>query len=180
MLRRKLLEEVATLKDKHHVDKKMIKKFTRRVNSPSPLTEEVNIEDHICVFFVPVNKAAKLIYIGHHIKADDWIPPGGHIKINELPLDTVKREFSEELKHQLTNEPIVLFDLSIKDVSPNPRHPCKLHYDFWYLVYTDVKNFNVDRGEFYQAGWFSLDEALKKMKLRQYNQIVQKLKNFLK
>ena len=40
----------------------------------------------------------------HHKKANDWIPPGGHIEENESPAATVIREFREELGYKLKRE----------------------------------------------------------------------------
>lgn len=169
------LTEIEKLKDKKHVDIEVIQRFLKRLDSDNNLTKENNPFDHYCSFFLPIDLKSKTVYVGHHIKADDWIPPGGHIKQNESPLTTVYREFEEELNHELTTEKIELFDLSIKDVSGNPLHKCKTHYDFWYLVFIKKTDFQFDRKEFYQAGWFTLKEALKKMKLKQYKKIIAKL-----
>ena len=170
---------VLSLRKKSHIEKNTIERFLKRIDSNIPLTKENNFYDHICSFFVPVNRKNKLIYIGHHIKADQWIPPGGHIKTDETPIETVKREFEEELKHKLTREKIELFDLSIKDIEPNPRHSCKRHYDFWFIVYTDKKDFDFIKKEFYDASWHTLEETLKKVKTPQYNKIIRKLKEIL-
>ena len=88
-------------------------------------------------------------------KAKKWngkyTPLGGHIEKGEMPIDTVRREFVEELDFNLTKQTIDLFDLSIKDVSGNPLHKCKLHFDFWYLVDVPKINFNFLKKEFYDA-----------------------------
>lgn len=172
------INEVVKLRNKSYVDKKIIKQFIKRVHSGS-LTKKENEFDHLCSFFLPVHKPTRQIFLGHHIKAQDWIPPGGHINLGETPIDTVRREFIEELSHKLTNEQVELFDLSTKDVSGNPRHKCKIHYDFWHIVYTDKIPFVFDKGEFYDAGWFTFDEALKKTKLKQYNKIIRKIKAYI-
>ncbi len=168
--------EVFKLKNKPHVDKKTVNAFLGRIESDKGLTKEQNKFEHFCSFFLPFDTESQSVYLGHHIKADDWIPPGGHIKLEETPVQTVYREFAEELGHKLTNEPIELFDLSIKDVSGNPQHQCRRHYDFWYVVHILKIDFQFDRVEFYDAGWFTLPEAKKKTKLKLYNNNIQKLK----
>jgi len=172
-----LKKEVLKFKN---VEKNLIDKFLTKLSSTDKITKELNIDEHICAFFVPINKKTKSVYLVHHKKADDWIPQGGHIIWNEHPVDTVVREFEEELKHKISKNQINLFTLSIKDISNNPRNPCKLHYDFWYLVDVHRKNFNYLKKEFYDAYWHPLkEETFNKVKTPQYNKIVRKLKRIL-
>ncbi|MCL4364137.1 NUDIX domain-containing protein [Patescibacteria group bacterium] len=173
-----LKKEILKFKNKK-VDQKIIDEFLKKVSSTDKLTKEVNIDEHFCAFFVPVDRKTKSIYLGHHIKADDWIPPGGHIKMNEHPTKTVTREFKEELSYEIDESKIEIFNLSIKDVSNNPRSPCQLHFDFWYLVHVPKVEFKYLKKEFYDARWYTLDEALTKIKTVKYNQIVRLLKDAL-
>jgi|SRR3989344_1642499 len=173
-MQKQIQKEVMKLKNSNFVDASTYHQFLRRLKQGN-LTKNRNTFDHICAFFLPLDMTKKSIYLGHHIKADDWIPPGGHIEAGEMPIDTVRREFVEELDFNLTKQPIELFDLSIKDVSGNPKHQCKIHYDFWYLVYTDKIDYRFDRKEFHQAKWMTIDEALKKMKLANYAAVIKKI-----
>jgi len=174
-----LKKEVLRFQHKN-IDQDIVKKFLKKIVSTNRLTKELNIDEHICAFFVPVNKKSKSVYLVHHIKADDWIPPGGHIKFGEHPVQTVIREFEEELSHKISPNQIKLFNLSIKDISDNPRSPCKVHYDFWYLVEVPKINFNYLKKEFYDAYWHRLEEAtFNKIKTSQYNQIVRSLAKIL-
>ena len=152
----RLKEEVLKFEDKN-ISPDLIEKFLNKLSSTDNITKELDIDEHICSFFVPVNKKTKSVYLVHHIKADDWIPPGGHIKFDEHPVDTVIREFEEELSHKIDKSQIELFTLSIKDISDNPRSPCKVHYDFWYLVDVPKKNFNYLKKEFHDAYWHSIE-----------------------
>jgi 8-oxo-dGTP diphosphatase len=172
--------ELNKLKLLKHTDKKVVDKIIKRINSDQKLVKSENIKSHFCTFFVPIHKKSKSIYLVHHIKAQDWIPPGGHIEKSEHPIDTVKREFKEELDHQLTTEIIKLFDATIKDIKDNPRNPCWMHYDLWYLVYVDKLPFKFDKGEFYDANWFSFEEALKKIKTIVFKDIVNKIQKHIK
>ena len=167
-----LLSVIEKLKKNPHINKQTIKKIEIRINSNPLLVKSENVKSHFCSFFVPINKKTKSIYLVHHIKAQDWIPPGGHIEKNEHPTATVKREFEEELSHKLTDEVIELFDATIKDISTNPRNPCEIHYDLWHLVYVNKLPFKFDRGEFYDAGWFSFEDALNKIRTKLYKKTV--------
>jgi len=191
-----LKEQIAALARREDVDRGMIKKFLQRIIRDKRLVKEENPANHFCCFFLPVYKQTKSIlskvewvddkrrlipinlsiYLVDHIKARDWIPPGGHIKKGEFPLETVKREFFEELNYKLTKEKIELFDISIKRIN-KPKQICKIHYDLWYLVHLNKKiNFIYAKKEFYQAGWFSLKDGLKLIKTADFNAVVKKLR----
>ena len=45
------------------------------------------------VFVVFKNK----IFLHWHAKVKEWLPPGGHIELNEAPIETATRETLEEL-----------------------------------------------------------------------------------
>ncbi len=165
--------EIRTLKSKTPIDQLTYERFLTRLNDHAPLTHEDNPHSHFCCFTLPLDCVTHSIFLVHHIKAGDWIPPGGHIDAGETPLQTVRREFTEELDYEITNEPITLFGISINSIL-NPKQLCKEHYDLWYAVETGKKNFNIDKGEFYDAGWFSYDKALKKIKTPLFGKVINK------
>jgi len=174
-----LIKELDKLKDKSHVDKIIFYPFAKRITE-GKLTREENLENHLCSFFVPVHKSSKSIFIGHHVKADEWIPPGGHINKDEAPIETVFREFYEELNFKLTDEKTELFDLDRIDTRPGRTNPCKVHYDFWYLVFMNEQSpFTFDKREFYDAGWFSIDDAVIKCRFKPYVEILKKIRTIL-
>ncbi|MBI2640979.1 NUDIX hydrolase [Candidatus Roizmanbacteria bacterium] len=153
-------KEILKLKNRSHVNKEIFQQFLKRLNS-GYLIETENPADHYCSFLVPVDTKTKSIFVGHHIDADQWIPPGGHIEEKESPVQTVYREFSEELSYKLTKETVALFDLGIIKIT-NPERICRIHYDFWYLVSIEKIDFNYNKNEFYQATWLPIDVAIKK------------------
>ncbi len=157
------LELIDSLKTNDKIDPLLLNRVTERIKK-GKLVKAENEVDHFCSFLVPVHKETKSIYVGHHIKADEWIPPGGHIEIGESPEDTVRREFTEELSSTLKNELIELFDISITNVF-HPSRPCRVHNDFWFAVYMDKKtNFKVDTKEFHEAEWLVIDDAIGRAK----------------
>jgi 8-oxo-dGTP pyrophosphatase MutT (NUDIX family) len=167
-------KELNQLKNKSYIDKKIFSRFIRRMDGNIGLTREENETSHFCSFFIPVHLATKSIFLGHHIKGNDWMPPGGHIDKGETPVESVKREFYEELKHKLTNEKVKLFDISVININ-NPLHNCKKHYDFWYPVFTDRLDFDYSKREFYKARWVKTKSAHKLVCREEYKTVIQKL-----
>jgi 8-oxo-dGTP pyrophosphatase MutT (NUDIX family) len=180
-MQKKLLSELKKLKNKKHVNKDIYKKFYTRIHqSKKGLLKHENRYDHFCVFFLPYDAPSQSVYLGHHIKADDWISPGGHIDKDEHPLKTVKREFFEELNHALTNERIEIFDITVKYID-STLHNCKIHWDLWYMVHVnEKKDYPYIKKEYYNAGWFELNKALKKIKKNpNYKKTVEKLSTIM-
>ncbi len=161
-LRDQLISTLTKLKGMPNTDKTMIDIGFQQLNKTDTYTRDENAYEHFCVFTVPIVPSKRLIYMGHHIKANDWIPPGGHIDPGENPMQTVKREFDEELKYKITFEVVELFDFSVHNVEKAGRD-CKIHLDVWYLVHlASPEDFLYDTGEFHDAGWMSYEEAAEK------------------
>lgn len=170
--------EVLRFKGKS-VDSQTKNRFLKKIKSTDRLTKEVNVDEHICSFFIPFDRKTGSIYVGHHIKANSWIPPGGHIDELEHPVDTVVREFFEELGHRIDKNQVTPFNISIKDISDNPRNPCKVHYDLWYVVDVPKVDFIFIKREYYDAKWMTIDEAMVKMDIPLYKKIVRSVKDAL-
>src|SRR3989344_849405 len=165
--------EVQKLYKKVRIDELIYQRFIARLNDHTPLTHEQNSVNHFCCFTLPIDRSTQSIFLVHHIKARDWVPPGGHIDAGEIPIQTVRREFAEELDYKITREPIMLFYLSIKDID-NSNGLCRTHYDLWYTVETGKKQFKIDKEEFHDADWFSYDKAIKQIKTPLFKTIIEK------
>jgi len=173
----KLKQELSKLENQPHVDQGVWAQFWDKVEKKQTKTKLENNPEHFCAFFVPIHRPTQSIYLGHHIKADDWIPPGGHLDQGELPIEAVIREMKEELGYTITNEPVALFNLSIKPIYNHPLNHCTKHFDWWHgIIMPEKTNFRFDRGEFHDAGWFSLSEGMAKItKNPEFKQIVEKI-----
>ena len=178
-LKENLKDLLHSLINKPYVDQYVLNEFLIRSNRDD-LIKFDNFTDHFCTFFLPIHIPSRSLYLVHHIKADDWIPPGGHIDKNELPLNTIKREFNEELSFRLTHEPINFFNISIKHIVNNPRNTCKVHYDLWFTVtMKEQYDFSFLKKEFHDAKWTAIDDAIGKSHYPHINAIYQKMKSYL-
>lgn len=123
--------------------------------SEDPLT-------HFCVYTLPYDHKTKKVFLGHHIKANKWIAPGGHIEANETIIQTATREIAEELGQAIPAELIEIFFLSISDITSKPPRKCTVHFDIWVTFTVHNSTFIVDSSEFYDSRWFSIPDALAK------------------
>lgn len=142
------------------VDPSAIKQFKSLKSKQDSHTRSEGNPDHYCSFFLPYDKSVGKIYLGHHIKANDWIPPGGHIELGETPTDAAVREMMEELQTTITKDQLIPYNLSIKVVN-QPGRGCITHYDVWHLVDIKVQDFDYLKSEYYDARWFSIEEGVK-------------------
>jgi 8-oxo-dGTP pyrophosphatase MutT (NUDIX family) len=171
LLQQEILEKLDDLDMEGKLDDELKRACIERVKQ-GKLVKSENSGDHMCTFFVPVHLASKQVFLGHHIKADMWIPPGGHIEPFELMEQTVRREFLEELGVELANEAIQLFQMTVLDIEPKPDRSCRRHWDWWHMVLIDALiDYDFDRGEFFEASWMPLNKAVKVMDSSQVNYI---------
>ncbi|HET9058835.1 MAG TPA: NUDIX hydrolase [Acidimicrobiales bacterium] len=52
---------------------------------------------HLVAYFLPVCASTDRALLVDHLDARAWLPPGGHVEVNEHPSRTVERECAEEL-----------------------------------------------------------------------------------
>lgn len=112
---------------------------------------------HLVSYFIPIDLDTKQILLANHKKSGLWLPPGGHVELNENPLNTVKREANEELGV----ESELLFDTPIflsvtKTVGETAGHT---DVSLWYVLGLNADcPIDYDREEFNKVHWFSFDD----------------------
>lgn len=52
---------------------------------------------HLVSYVVPLEPNRGCVLLGEHINAGLWLPPGGHVEVDEHPTTTARREAAEEL-----------------------------------------------------------------------------------
>ncbi len=155
-------EEIQSLLDSSKLDAAIFDAWQDLKNGSQVHTKKEGNTRHYCAFFLPYDQSTGKIYLGHHIKADDWIPPGGHIEPGETPSATAVREMQEELGVSITKDMLVPLTLSVKPIN-RPETGCVTHYDVWHLVNIKEQSFDYLKSEYHAAGWFTISEGVSKI-----------------
>lgn len=112
---------------------------------------------HLVSYFVLFDEKQRKILLVDHKKAQLWLPTGGHVEVDEDPLEAVKRECFEELGIEadfywqtplfLTVTETVGLTVGHTDVS------------LWYVLKGDSQaSYHYDAEEFNSIKWFTIDE----------------------
>jgi 8-oxo-dGTP diphosphatase len=126
--------------------------------SPLYRTDDPATRDqHLCVYFVPFDDVRRRILLIDHIKARRWLPPGGHIEVDEDPRDAVRREADEELKLKAEFHPMFgdkpFFVTITKTRAPSNCTDVTL----WFVIKADEHTaLQPDPWEMNDARWFDL------------------------
>ncbi|HTE21426.1 MAG TPA: NUDIX domain-containing protein [Candidatus Limnocylindria bacterium] len=116
---------------------------------------------HLVSYFVLIDPDHDSLLLADHVKAQLWLPSGGHVEPNEDPKDTVTREAEEELGQQavfLRNNDKPLFVTVTQTVGLTPGHT---DVSLWYLVRGSIHDhINFNRREFNDVAWFTFKEIL--------------------
>lgn len=116
---------------------------------------------HLVSYFVVIDPIQKNMLLVDHIKAQLWLPTGGHVELDEDPKETVKREINEELHMKavfLHSHTSPFFITVTETVGLTPGHT---DVSLWYLLRGSIHDFiDYDRTEFNDIEWFSFKEIL--------------------
>lgn len=155
-------ETVETFANLPHLKPKDWNKFLQLKKSQLKYTRSEGNPNHLCSFFLPYDKERGMIYLGLHKKANDWIPPGGHIELGETPAEAAVREMEEELRVKISQDKLKPWNLSVKYIG-RPEQGCEYHYDIWYLASMPMQHFDYLKSEYYDARWFTVKDGLRKI-----------------
>ncbi|GAB3854951.1 hypothetical protein GCM10029963_48780 [Micromonospora andamanensis] len=123
----------------------------RRVKPASP-------PQHLVAYVVPVAADGRILLVDH-INAGLWLPPGGHVEVDEDPELTARREIQEELglgDAGLSRSPIFL--TITRTVGQDHGHT---DVSLWYVLNcTGDEELRPDVGEFHAVRWWTRDELV--------------------
>lgn len=153
-----LIDELKAL-DFEQINKEVKRECLTRI-AEGKLTIQEDPYSHFGVYTLPYHPLSKKILIGHHIKADKWLAPGGHIDDDETIKQTAVREINEELRLQVTKTDISEpFFADIANIVSKPPRLCTMHYTIWVYFLSPINTIILDPGEFYESRWVRLEEA---------------------
>jgi len=112
---------------------------------------------HLVAYFIIVDPCSNEFLLVDHKIAQLWLPPGGHVELNEHPRETVKREAEEELGIEAD----FLFEDPLFLTVTNTVGNVALHTDvsLWYILRGNRDNLlKFDSEEFHQIRWFHRNE----------------------
>jgi 8-oxo-dGTP diphosphatase len=116
---------------------------------------------HLVSYFVLIDPDHQSILLGDHIKAQLWLPSGGHVMQGEDPKQTVLRESREELSKDavfLRGHERPLFVTSNQTVGLTPGHT---DISLWYVLRGSVHEYiHYEKRELNDVAWFTFDEIL--------------------
>jgi 8-oxo-dGTP diphosphatase len=112
---------------------------------------------HLVSYFIVIDPQTNELLLVDHKKAELWLPPGGHVELNEHPRKTVKRKVKEELgidAEFMFEDPLFLtVTNTVKNVA------CHTDVSFWYVLRGNREMLLAfDTDEFYQIQWFHQKE----------------------
>lgn len=114
---------------------------------------------HLVSYFVLIDQKKSKMLLVDHIKAELWLPSGGHVELNEHPKTTVEREIVEELNQQasfIRESP--LFITETVTVGKTAGHT---DVSLWFILRADsTLSITYDTSEFNGCKWFEYDEIL--------------------
>ena len=116
---------------------------------------------HLVSYFVVIDKTQRSMLLVDHIKAQLWLPTGGHVEINENPKQAVVREMNEELRLKTRFLSGMDTPFFITNTTTGGLTPGHVDVSLWYLVEGSVHDFiDFERAEFNDIEWFTFDEVL--------------------
>lgn len=113
---------------------------------------------HLVSYFVVVDGPRRRVLLVDHVKAQKWLPTGGHVDPGEHPRDTVVREAREELGLEacfVVDDPLFVTVTPTVGLTAGHTDVC-----LWYALHADSQGAVPPGGdEFTEARWFSFAEV---------------------
>ena len=116
---------------------------------------------HLVAYFVVFDPEERMVLLVDHLKAQAWLPTGGHVLVDEDPRDAVVREAEEELhiaaRFLQTTGQDPLFATVTQTKGPGTHTDVSL----WYIIEGSVaEQLYPDTSEFNYYRWLTFNQVL--------------------
>lgn len=162
-MRDEILDEVKGIAPHDEVEQLHINDVVNWIQGPNDLfriAKPDNPPKHLVSYFVVYDPRTRKLMLIDHIKANMWLPSGGHVEIDEHPRETVRREAMEEL--ELDADFGVIGEAPAFITVTETRGP-GTHTDvsLWYVITGDsTGSLNFDEREMRGLRWLDFAEVL--------------------
>ena len=162
-MRDEILDQVKNIEPVDETERLHIDDVLSWIQSPSDIFRIAKPDSppkHLVSYFVVYDPRVQKLMLIDHVKANMWLPSGGHVEIDEHPRETVRREAMEEL--ELVADFRVIGEEPAFITVTETRGP-GTHTDvsFWYVIVGDsTAELNYDKREMRGLKWLSFDEVL--------------------
>jgi len=125
------------------------------------------------VSFYILHPTEKKLCLHYHRKLESWTQLGGHIELDENPMESLERELLEEAGLSKDNY-MVVADENYPKLTNTTSFPAPFslvvyqygnsahrHIDMPYVIQSRIPNLSPQGGESMQIDWFSIDEIRK-------------------
>jgi 8-oxo-dGTP pyrophosphatase MutT (NUDIX family) len=134
------------------------------VKSGAPLfriSKPDNPPKHLVSYFVLYDPQSSQLMLIDHIKAQLWLPTGGHVEIDEDPRTAVSREAYEELRITAKFDTIFGHDPLFVTVTETKGQGTHTDVSLWYVIEgKSTAKLAYDEGEMNSYKWLSLQDVL--------------------
>lgn len=154
-----IVASIDPLDDLESEQKQFVRDWVQSAKEIFRLVKPATPDTHLVSYFAVVSPHEKKILLVDHRQAKLWLPPGGHVELNEHPKDTVKREVREELgvdANFLLESPLFVTISKTSGARTGIGHT---DVSLWYVLRGySYQQFDYDKKEFKQIRWFGIDE----------------------
>ena len=112
---------------------------------------------HLVSYSIVLDIEKQKILLTAHRKSRLWLPPGGHVEMEEHPEEAAKRELEEELGKSFTLLQVEPLFLTVtQTVGHTPNHT---DVSLWYIFSgNSLDSYQYDTREFSEIKWFSFTD----------------------
>jgi 8-oxo-dGTP diphosphatase len=90
---------------------------------------------HLVVYFALLDDASRSLLLIHHVKAQMWLLPGGHVDDCEDPRRSAEREAQEELGIHAQFHPLLAAGEALfLSITPTGRDPVHVDVTLWFVL----------------------------------------------